>query len=86
MSLVSSVSVCPLLVTERGGGYTLKLPQAIIFLKLLDAPNVSIIILGEVGIGTSIEGWKVSGSTALAYISHKLRVDEISACSSAEVF
>jgi len=34
--------------------------QAIILLKLLDAPNVSVIILAEVGIGTFIEGWKVT--------------------------
>jgi hypothetical protein len=34
--------------------------QCIIFLKLLDAPSVSRIILAEVGVGAAIEGWKVS--------------------------
>ena len=37
-----------------------RLAQVIIFLKLLDAPNVSSIILAEVGVSTLIEGWKVS--------------------------
>ncbi len=34
--------------------------QCIIFLKLLDSGNVSRLILGEVGVGCAIEGWKVS--------------------------
>jgi hypothetical protein len=34
--------------------------QCIIFLKLLDGGNVSRLILGEVGVGCAIEGWKVS--------------------------
>ena len=39
---------------------SLSQPQCIIFLKLLDSGHVSRFILGEVGVGCLIEGWKVS--------------------------